>query len=321
MTVSVSALGAPVAAIDCGTNSIRLLIARREEDGRLVDLERHMEIVRLGYGVDRTGRFDSAAVSRTLDACRRYARLIEHHHATDLRFVATSATRDASNRDEFIDGVREILGVDVEVISGAEEAELSFRGAVSTLPQLTSGRRVVIDIGGGSTELVLGVDTPDERLSLDMGSVRITERHLRSDPPTPEEIRSATADIDELLDRADAQLDLADITTIVSVAGTSTTLTALSLGAQVYSPDLTHGARGRVDDLVALCDRVLRMSRQERSGHPVIHPGRIDVLGGGALIWARVLERLRDRSGVTENITSEHDILDGIALSVLDRRG
>lgn len=311
---------APVAAIDCGTNSIRLLIARRDDAGALVDLERHMEIVRLGYGVDRTGRFDPVAVQRTLDACRRYAELIAHHGATDLRFVATSATRDASNRDEFIDGVRDILGVDVEVITGDEEAELSFRGAVTTLPALPTGRRVVIDIGGGSTELVLGTELPDERLSMDMGSVRLTERHLVSDPPTEEEIAAAAADVDAFLDRADAELDLADLTTIVSVAGTATTLTALAIGASEYTPDLTHGAEGEVEDLIALCEKVLRMTREERGRHRVIHPGRIDVLGGGALIWARVLRRLQDRSGVRRNVTSEHDILDGIALSVLDRR-
>lgn len=311
--------GAPVAAIDCGTNSIRLLIARRAEDGTLEDLERHMEIVRLGYGVDRTGRFDPAAVQRTLDACRRYAELIRHHGAEELRFVATSATRDASNREEFIQGVRDILGVEVEVISGDEEAELSFRGAVTTLPRLPEGRRVVIDIGGGSTELVLGTELPDQRLSLDMGSVRITERHLLSDPPTEQEIAAARADIETLLDRAQSDLDLTDITTVVSVAGTSTTLTALAIGATEYSPDLTHGAEGTIEDLVALCSRVLRMSREERASHRVIHPGRIDVLGGGALIWECVLRRLQLLSGAAKNVTSEHDILDGIALSVLDR--
>ena len=230
----------PVAAIDCGTNSIRLLIARPDPSGPgLVDLERHMEIVRLGQGVDRTGRFDPAAVERTLDAARRYGRLIEHHGAHRLRFTATSATRDASNRDLFISGIREILGVEPEVISGEEEAELSYRGAVTTLEDLPEGPRLVVDIGGGSTELVLGTDAPSHRVSLDMGSVRMTERHLASDPPTAAEIAAAAADIDSLLDRAAQQLPLESTSVLVGVAGTVTTLTALAMGVTEYRPDVT----------------------------------------------------------------------------------
>ncbi len=313
---------APVAAIDCGTNSIRLLIARRDEQtGALVDLERHMEIVRLGYGVDRTGRFDPAAVDRTLDACRRYARLIEHHGARDLRFAATSATRDASNRDVFIDGVREILGCEVEVISGEEEAELSFRGAVETLADLPEGRRLVVDIGGGSTEMVLGTGTPEQRISLDMGSVRITERHLHSDPPTEEEIAAARADIDALLDRAVGQMDLASTRVLVGLAGTVTTMTALALGLETYSADVTHGARLSLSETIEACERVLRMSREERSSHCIIHPGRVDVIGAGALIWSQIMRRIAEMTPVDSTVTSEHDILDGIAMSVLERSG
>lgn len=308
---------APVAAIDCGTNSIRLLIARPAPGGGLTDLERHMEIVRLGQGVDRTGRFDPAAVDRTLDAARRYARLIEHHGAERLRFTATSATRDASNRDLFISGIREILGVDPEVISGDEEAELSFRGAVTTLRDLPDGPRLVVDIGGGSTELVLGTDTPAHRISLDMGSVRMTERHLESDPPTEEQIAAATADIDALLDRAEDQVPLAGTSVLVGVAGTVTTLTALALGVTEYSPDVTHGAVLGIDGSAAQCEQLLAMPRADRARLSAIHPGRIDVIGAGALIWARILRRLQDRAHLQVSHTSEHDILDGIALSML----
>lgn len=306
-----------VAAIDCGTNSIRLLIARPDATGGLVDLERHMEIVRLGYGVDRTGMFDPAAVDRTLAAVRRYVQLIAHHGAERVRFVATSATRDASNRAAFIDGIRGILGVEPEVVSGQEEAELSFAGAVSALPDLAPSPRLVVDIGGGSTELVLGEDRPRHRISLDIGSVRMSERHLRSDPPTEAEIAEAIADIDAHLDRAEQEVPLARTSTLVGVAGTVTTMTALIAGLEAYSADATHGVSIAVEEHLAACDRVLRASREERSAESIIHPGRVDVIGAGALIWSRVLVRVRDRAGITVSRTSEHDILDGIALSLL----
>ncbi|MEE1619052.1 Ppx/GppA phosphatase family protein [Brachybacterium sp. J153] len=311
-----------VAAIDCGTNSIRLLVAQPEAGtGRLLDLERHLEMVRLGLGVDRTGRFDPVAVERTLDAARRYARLIEHHGVDpqDIRFVATSATRDASNRDVFIEGIESILGVRPEVISGREEAELSFRGAVTTLDGLPDGPRLVVDIGGGSTELVLGTESPTHRISLDIGSVRLTERHLGEDPPTAEQITAATADIEELLDRAAAEIPLERAAALVGVAGTVTTLTSVALGHTEYSPEDTHGATLSVDASLALCDRLLQESRQERSAHPTIHPGRIDVIGAGALIWSRILRRVHEAAGLTSVRTSEHDILDGIALALADR--
>lgn len=310
---------APVAAIDCGTNSIRLLIARRDPSARaLIDLERRLEMVRLGYGVDRTGRLDPGAVERTLDAARRYRDLIVHHGADRIRFVATSATRDAANRDVFIDGIREILGVTPEVISGDEEAALSFRGAVSTLEGLPAGPCVVADIGGGSTELVLGTRAPSSRISLDMGSVRLTERHLRSDPPTAAEIAAAGADIDAMLDRAEQDMPLHEAASLVGLAGTVTTITAVATGVQEYLPGVTHGAALTIDEAVAVCDALLRMSRLERSTHGAIHPGRIDVIGAGALIWARILRRMQGRAGLTDTRTSEHDILDGLALGLLD---
>lgn len=309
-----------VAAIDCGTNSIRLLIARRiEATGAMVDVERHLEMVRLGYGVDRTGRFDPAAVARTLDAAQRYQRLINHHGVDDLRFVATSATRDAENRAEFIGGIREILGVEPEVISGAEEAELSFRGALATLDDLPVGPRLVVDIGGGSTELVLGTDRTEARISMDIGSVRLTERHLVSDPPTEPEIAAATADIDAQLDAAARVVPFADAIAVVGVAGTVTTVSALVQGVTEYRPGITHGAVLDIGDVIARCEELLRMTRVERAEPGIIHPGRIDVIGAGALIWARILRRVRSAAGVREVRTSEHDILDGIALDVLER--
>ena len=315
-------MSAPVAAIDCGTNSIRLLIARRDEaSGRLVDLERRLEMVRLGLGVDRTGRFDPVAVERTLDAARRYRELVDHHgvRREDIRFVATSATRDAANRDEFISGVEQILGVTPEVITGQEEAELSFRGAVSTVTGLPEGPRLVVDIGGGSTELVLGTEAPTHRISMDIGSVRLTERHLVSDPPTEAEIAAASADIDAMLDQAEQVVPFARAEALVGVAGTVTTVTAVASGIQDYRPDVTHGAALSVDQVTTTCLTLLAETRAQRSRHAVIHPGRIDVIGAGALIWARIVARVAAATSITGTRTSEHDILDGIALQLLDR--
>ena len=313
---------APVAAIDCGTNSIRLLIAHRPApDAPMEDLVREMEIVRLGYGVDRTGRFDPAAVERTLAAASRYRDLIAEHGATDLRFVATSATRDAENRQVFLDGIREILGVEVEVISGQEEAELSFTGAVSTLPSLPAGPHLVVDIGGGSTELVLGDDAPTHRISMDIGSVRLTERHLHDDPATSEQIQAAIADIDAHLDRAHAEVPWEQARTLVGVAGTVTTLSAIALDLPGYQPDATHGAHFPTARTLEVADRIIRASRTERkAAFPALHPGRVDVIGAGALIWSRIVQRVTADAALDGSWTSEHDILDGIALSVLQRR-
>ncbi|WP_114856591.1 Ppx/GppA phosphatase family protein [Brachybacterium sp. YJGR34] len=315
-------MSAPVAAIDCGTNSIRLLIARRDEaGGAVVDLERRLEMVRLGLGVDRTGRFDPVAVDRTLEAARRYQQLIAHHgvHPRDVRFVATSATRDAANRDLFIRGVREILRIDPEVITGQEEAALSFRGAVETLDQLPAGPRLVVDIGGGSTELVLGTDAPSHRISMDIGSVRLTERHLATDPPTAAEVAAATVDIDAHLDRAAREVPLERTAALVGVAGTVTTVTAVAQGLEEYRPDITHGATLGIEQVQGLCASLLAETRAERASHRMIHPGRIDVIGAGALIWSRIIHRVALASAITETRTSEHDILDGIARDLLDR--
>ena len=310
-----------VAAIDCGTNSIRLLIADRSVAGTLTDVLRRMEIVRLGQGVDRTGRLDPDALARTLAATREYADQCRAHRVEAVRFVATSATRDAANREEFFAGVRAALGVDVEVISGAEEAGLSFAGAVSILGAADPAPNLVVDIGGGSTELVLGDREVDYAISLDIGSVRMTERHIRSDPPTPVELAAARTDITAALDRAADQLDLNRVRTLVGVAGSVTTLTAFALGLDRYRPEQINGARLSVAEVHAAAEALLAMPRAERAALGFMHPGRVDVIGAGALIWAEVVDRVtqavHDGGGhLDQVITSEHDILDGIALSV-----
>ncbi|SEE96096.1 exopolyphosphatase / guanosine-5'-triphosphate,3'-diphosphate pyrophosphatase [Ruania alba] len=310
-----------MAAIDCGTNSIRLLIADRA-DGRLTDVTRLMEVVRLGQGVDRTGEFDPVALDRTLEATTRYARLCEEHEVEAVRFVATSATRDARNRDVFLDGVRAALGIDAEVISGGEEASLSFAGAVSILGEDAPGDRLVVDIGGGSTELVLGGgQTPDASISLDMGCVRMTERHLHDDPPTAAQIASAVGEVRTALDRAAAEVPLAQVGTVVGVAGSVTTVTAHALGLESYQRERINATRLPIAQVRATCADLLAMPRTERAALGFMHPGRVDVIGAGALIWSEVLARVAaEVSGaggvLTDVITSEHDILDGIALSV-----
>lgn len=307
-----------VAAIDCGTNSIRLLVSEVLSDGALRDIERQMEIVRLGYGVDRTGMLDPEAIERTLAATRRYAAIIEETGAEAVRFAATSASRDASNREVFISGVREILGIEPEVIAGVEEATLSFRGAVETLPDPGRAPRLVVDIGGGSTELVLGDSLPEQQISLDMGSVRLTERHNLGDGCTEESLAAAIADIDALLDSAAGVVDLSAARSLVGVAGTVTTLTAVALGLEEYTPTASHGAVIDAQQFVDLSYEIVRESYAERAKRPAIHPGRIDVIGAGALIWARIIERLLEGANLEKVTTSEHDILDGLAMSVAD---
>lgn len=316
-----------VAAIDCGTNSIRLLIADGDDRGGttvLTDVVRLMEVVRLGQGVDRTGRFDPVALQRTLEATDRYAALCREHGVERLRFVATSATRDAGNRDVFLDGARERLGVDVEVISGAEEAGLSFAGAVSILGPAHPAPHLVVDIGGGSTELVLGEITPTASTSMDVGCVRMTERHLHDDPPTAVQIDAASADVRRALDVAAAVVPLGGVGSLVGVAGSVTTVTAHALGLDAYRPERINAAALPTGTVLAACQDLLRMSRAERAALPYMHPGRVDVIGAGALVWFEVVSRVAaevEAAGgrLATVITSEHDILDGIALSVLTR--
>jgi exopolyphosphatase / guanosine-5'-triphosphate,3'-diphosphate pyrophosphatase len=313
-----------VAAVDCGTNSLRLLIADIDAARRrLTDVRRRMEIVRLGQGVDATGRLAPAALDRTFAMLEQYAKDISDAGAGPVRMVATSATRDASNAAEFTAGVRRILGIDPEVISGADEAALSFSGATAELgnADAPAERRpeppfLVVDIGGGSTEFVFGAAGagPDELagISVNIGCVRLTERHLRADPQAREQIAAATADIEAALARVAGSVPVTLARTLVGLAGSVTTVTALALGLTAYDPAKIHHARisaARVREVTA---ELLSMNHEERAARAVIHPGRVDVIGAGALILDRVLATF----GFSEVVASEHDILDGIAWSV-----
>ncbi|WP_344249278.1 Ppx/GppA phosphatase family protein [Isoptericola hypogeus] len=314
-----------VAAIDCGTNSIRLLVADVAADGTLTEVDRRQEIVRLGQGVDRTGELAPEALARTLAASREYARVIAETGAERVRFVATSATRDARNRDVFAAGVRAALGVDPYVASGDEEAALSFRGATVGVAATHPGPFLVVDIGGGSTELVLGDGSPRAGLSLDVGSVRMTERHLHSDPPTDDEVAAARADVRAALDRAAQTVPFGETVTLVGLAGSVTSVTAHALRLPSYQRERVHGATLGVEEVLAACDDLLHRSRERRLGLGFMHPGRADVIGAGALVWSEVVARVRDEVAVaggptgralTQVVTSESDILDGIALSL-----
>jgi exopolyphosphatase/guanosine-5'-triphosphate,3'-diphosphate pyrophosphatase len=310
-----------VAGIDCGTNSIRLLVADVDPaTGALVDVERTMEVVRLGQGVDRTGRIAPEALERALAATRCYATRCTELGVEAIRYVATSATRDAKNRREFVDGVRTAIGVEPEVIDGAEEARLSFRGATGVLGSRHPGPLLVVDLGGGSTELVLGTDAPVASYSMDVGCVRMTERHLHSDPPTTSEIGAAAADVRAALDAASAMVPLERTMTLVGLSGTVTTVTAHALGLARYDPLVIDGTVLPVEVVLAAADDLLHRTHAQRAALGFMHPGRVDVIGAGALVWAEVVRRVqRDVAGAGRVlgpvVTSEHDILDGITLS------
>ncbi len=302
-----------VAAVDCGTNSIRLLVADIDPAaGTLTELDRSMEIVRLGEGVDRTGRLADAALKRTFAACDAYADRIAELAAGRVRFVATSASRDAENAAYFVAGVRARFGVEAEVVSGAEEAALSFAGATRELRGSEPGPFLVVDIGGGSTEFVLGDDRPVAARSVDVGCVRITERRLHSDPPTPDEVGAARADIAAAVADAAVAVPLTAARTLVGLAGSVTTLAAIDAGLAAYDPDVTHHYRLPATAIRDLTARLLAMTRAERARIPVMHPGRVDVIAAGAL----VLEAVVAAAGAAEVLVSEHDILDGIAWSL-----
>jgi len=293
-----------VAAIDCGTNALRLLITDVDDSGNLVELVRLMRTVRLGEGVDRTGEFSAAALERTFTVCEEYAQLILENEVERSRFVATSASRDVSNRAEFVDGVVSRMGIEPQVIAGTEEAGLSYEGATRSLPVLIEPA-LVVDIGGGSTEFVLG----EQSVSVNIGCVRMTERHLHSDPPTAAEIALVRADLAEAMQRAAASVDLRSAGTLVGVAGTVTTVAARALGLDSYDPAVLHGAvleRGPLERAIA---DLVGMTRAERAALPYMHPGRVDVIGGGALVLSAVIEAV----GLPSLTVSECDILDGIA--------
>jgi exopolyphosphatase/guanosine-5'-triphosphate,3'-diphosphate pyrophosphatase len=312
-----------VGAIDCGTNSIRLLVADVDAvSGTLTDVLRRMEVVRLGYGVDRTGMIDPEAMRRTVAMAREYAGQCQDAGAEAVRFVATSASRDAGNAGEFVDGVREAFapfGTAPEVVSGAEEAALSFRGATGELRgRGVEGPYLVVDIGGGSTEFVRGTDHVEASRSVDVGCVRMTERHLRSDPPTAAEIAAATRDIDAAIDLAAETVGFADTAALVGLAGSVTTITAHALGLPAYLPERIHLSSLRPSAVLAACQSLLQMTRAQRAALPFMHPGRVDVIGAGALVWHQAVQRAVAESGTATVITSEHDILDGIAFSCAD---
>jgi exopolyphosphatase/guanosine-5'-triphosphate,3'-diphosphate pyrophosphatase len=311
-----------VAAIDCGTNSIRLLIADAV-DGRLRDVHREMRIVRLGQGVDATGQFAAEALARTKTALVDYAELLRGFAVSKVRMVATSAARDAGNRDVFFAMTADVLGAVVpgavaEVITGTDEAALSFCGAVDELNS-TSAPFVVVDLGGGSTEVVLGErweSGVEASFSADIGCVRLTERCLHSDPPTAAQIAAARDVVREGLADALRAVPVERARTWVGVAGTMTTLSALAQQMTTYDADAIHLSRVGFGDLLPVCGELITMTRQQRASLGPMHEGRVDVIGGGAIIVEELAHALGDRAGIDELVVSEHDILDGIARSI-----
>jgi exopolyphosphatase/guanosine-5'-triphosphate,3'-diphosphate pyrophosphatase len=309
----------PVGAVDCGTNSIRLLIAEAA-DGRLDDVHREMRIVRLGQGVDATGQFAPDAMARTKAALLDYAELMRSYDVSKVRMVATSAARDAGNREEFFAMTAEVLGevmpgAVAEVITGTEEAALSFHGAVGELDP-ASAPFVVVDLGGGSTEVVLGERDVQASFSADIGCVRLTERCLHSDPPTAVEIAAAREVVRERLGEALRAVPVERANTWVGVAGTMTTISALAQQMTTYDPQAIHLSRVGFGDVFRVCDELIGMTRQQRAVLGPMHEGRVDVIGGGAIIVEELAYALGQRAGIDKLVVSEHDILDGIALSI-----
>ncbi|RIQ21381.1 Ppx/GppA phosphatase family protein [Jiangella rhizosphaerae] len=303
-----------VAAIDCGTNSIRLLVTDLDPAGNgQHDLDRRLRIVRLGKDVDRTGVLAPEALARTLETLREYAAVIEKLGADHVRMVATSATRDAANRDEFVAGVVGVLGVEPEVVSGAAEAGLSFAGAVRGLPYGEGAPYLVVDIGGGSTELALGSSGVTAARSVDIGCVRLTERRFLTDPPTPDQVAAARADIEAGLDEAAAVVPIGDARTLVGLAGSVTTVAAIHLELAEYDSAAIHHSRIPAARVREISDYLLTLTHDERLAIGPMHPGRADVIAAGALVLRCVV----DRAGVDEVLVSEHDILDGIAWSIV----
>ena len=300
-----------VAAIDCGTNSIRLLIADIEGSS-FREVTRLMEVVRLGQGVDKTGAFHPDAIERTLAAVDIYAAEIARRGVQKIRFCATSATRDATNRDLFINGVKERLGIEPEVIAGEVEAALSFQGATKDFDK-SQGPFLVIDIGGGSTEFVFGTDAVESARSMNIGCVRMAERHFTGDQPDPGQIASAIEDIDEAIRQAAKTVPITEAKTVIMVAGTATTIAAAALNLETYDRYAIHLAKISAERAHQISVELLRESRDERAAHGYMHPGRVDVIGAGSL----VLDRILLASGAQEFVASESDILDGMAWSLV----
>ena len=296
-----------VAAIDCGTNSIRLLIADIT-DGKFHEVLRTMEVVRLGQGVDQTRTFHPDAIARTLAVVEKFANQITVKGAEKIRFCATSATRDATNRDLFIDGVRNILGVEVDVISGAQEAALSFSGATKTLMQ-SEAPFLVVDIGGGSTEFVLGSTEVLAAKSVNIGCVRMSERHLNQQPPSAVQVQAAIADIDRAIAEAARDVAITTAKTLIAVAGTATTVAAAALELTAYDRYAIHLSRISAEKVHQVAAKFQSLSRDEIANLGYMHPGRVDVITAGALVLSRVMAA----TGAVEFVASETDILDGIA--------
>lgn len=334
-----SSVGRAFAAIDCGTNSIRLLISRVEADGVVRELNRDNIIVRLGQGVDATGQFAQEALQRVDDALAIYADRMVNHGVVDVVMGATSATRDASNREEFFDITRRHLGrirpeAQAEVISGVREAQLSFAGAVMDLDRVSGSTGIasgvgtsdatdsaehilVIDLGGGSTEFVVDGGAVGA-YSTQMGCVRLTERYLHSDPPVPVEVEAAGSYVAEQLALAAREVDFSSVTRVVGVAGTMTTLVAVHLGLETYDPVRTHMVSVPLEGFRATARRVLSETVERRREYPVMHPGRADVIGGGCLVVDAVATRFIEQ-GLANITISEKDILDGLLAEVIAR--
>jgi exopolyphosphatase/guanosine-5'-triphosphate,3'-diphosphate pyrophosphatase len=296
-----------VAAIDCGTNSIRLLIADIT-NGNFHEVLRTMEVVRLGQGVDQNKAFHPDAIARTLAVVEKFANQISSKSAQQIRFCATSATRDATNRDLFIDGVRNILGVEVEVISGSQEAALSFSGATKNLMQ-NEAPFLVVDIGGGSTEFVIGSTDVEAAKSVNIGCVRMSERHLNQQPPSAVQVQAAIADIDRAIAEAARDVAITTAKTLVAVAGTATTVAAAALELSAYDRYAIHLSRISAEKVHQVAAKFQSLSRDEIANLGYMHPGRVDVITAGALVLSRVMAA----TGATEFVASETDILDGIA--------
>jgi exopolyphosphatase/guanosine-5'-triphosphate,3'-diphosphate pyrophosphatase len=301
-----------VAVIDCGTNSIRLLIA--ETSGSTIkEVIRTMEIVRLGQGVDENKAFHPDAINRTLLAVKSFKEIIDRNNVDKIRFCATSATRDAMNRNLFIDGVRDILNIQVEVIPGEEEAALSFTGATYQLDQ-GSGPFLVVDIGGGSTEFVYGDKKVISAKSVNIGCVRMSERHLTNQPPTMDQIASAIVDIDIAITQAAVSVPINSAKSLIAVAGTATTVAAAALDLSKYDRDLIHLAKISADKVHKVAQMFQSMNKSEISALPYMHEGRVDVITAGSLVLSRVMAA----TGATEFVASETDILDGMAFSLIN---
>jgi len=299
-----------VAAIDCGTNSIRLLIADIT-GGNFKEVLRTMEIVRLGQGVDQNKSFHPDAISRTLSAVEKFAQLIASKGVEKIRFCATSATRDASNRELFTNGVKKILGVEVEVIPGEQEAALSFIGATKELPQ-SDGPFLVVDIGGGSTEFVFGSEKVEFAKSVNIGCVRMSERHLNLQPPTMAQIAEAIIDIDLAITQAAKVVPISQAKSLVAVAGTATTVAAAALKLAEYDRYLIHLSRISAPSVHQVAAMFQSMNKDQIAALGYMHPGRVDVITAGALVLSRIMAA----TGSSEFIASESDILDGIAWSL-----